>query len=128
MRGLLLASAAVAISVALTSCSRRTVVVTPPPDEGGRSTAVTLGIPPGHLPPPGQCRIWVPGRPPGQQRRPGPCARLEREVPLGAWLVYRPDRDRRRVRVTVYDDRRPRVIVIRYFDADSGKLLREEKP
>lgn len=128
MRGLLLASALVAASIVLTSCTRRVVVVTPPPEEHGPSTAVTLGIPPGHLPPPGQCRIWVPGRPPGQQRRAGPCARLEREVPHGAWLVYRPDRDRSRVHVAVYDDMRPKVVVIRHFDADSGKLLREEKP
>jgi hypothetical protein len=49
-------------------------------------------------------------------------------VPRGAWLVYRPDRDRKRVRVTVYDDKSPKVIVIRYFDSESGKLLREEKP
>ena len=118
---------ALAVSLVLTACSRRVVVVSPPP-EGAPSTAVTLGIPPGHLPPPGQCRIWVPGRPPGQQRRAGSCATLERQVPAGAWLVYRPDRDRRRVRVTVYDAKTPKVIVIRTFDADSGKLLREEKP
>lgn len=127
MRGLFLTLALVAGAIVLTSCSRRVVVVSPPP-EGGPSTAVTLGIPPGHLPPPGQCRIWVPGRPPGQQRKAGACSTLERQVPAGAWLVYRPDRDRKRVRVTVYGDKSPKVIVIRYFDADSGKLLREEKP
>lgn len=126
MRGLVWVAALAAASIVLTSCSRRVVVASPPPT--GPSTAVTLGIPPGHLPPPGQCRIWVPGKPPGQQRRAGPCATLQRHVPPGAWLVYRPDRERTRVRVTVYDEKSPKVIVIRTFEAESGKLLREEKP
>ena len=33
------------------------------------STAATLGIPPGHLPPPGMCRVWMPDQPPGQRPR-----------------------------------------------------------
>lgn len=108
------------------ACSRKVVVVSEPP---GPSTAVTLGIPPGHLPPPGECRIWVPGRPPGQQQPPGDCRVLERRVPPGGWLVYRLDqKDRKQVRVSVYDEKSPRVIIIRYFEADTGKLLREEKP
>lgn len=44
-------------------------------------------IPPGHLPPPGECRIWYEGRPPGQQPPPGDCHTLERQVPNGAWLI-----------------------------------------
>ncbi len=44
--------------------------------------------PPGHLPPPGECRIWYRGTPPGQQPPPGPCPALERQVPPGAVLVY----------------------------------------
>lgn len=31
------------------------------------------GIPPGHLPPPGHCRDWIPGRPPGHQPPPYKC-------------------------------------------------------
>jgi hypothetical protein len=35
-------------------------------------------------------------------------------------VLYRPDRDRKRVHVSVYDERRPRVVVaIRYYDAIS---------
>ena len=46
-------------------------------------------IPPGHLPPPGMCRIWYPDRPPGHQPPPGDCRVLSRQVPRGAWLVGR---------------------------------------
>lgn len=44
-------------------------------------------IPPGHYPPPGQCRIWDPELPPGQQAPPGPCPELDRRVPEGQVLV-----------------------------------------
>ena len=44
-------------------------------------------IPPGHMPPPGECRVWFPDRPPGQQPPPGNCADLQRRVPSGAVLV-----------------------------------------
>lgn len=94
----------------------------------GTSTAATLGIPPGHLPPPGRCRIWLPGKPPGHQQRPGSCASLQRRVPQGAWLVYRPSKSKKEVRVTVYDDRRPVVSLVRIFDVATGRLLREERP
>jgi hypothetical protein len=45
-------------------------------------------IPPGHLPPPGECRIWYPDRPPGHQPPPGDCRALSRRVPPGAELIY----------------------------------------
>jgi hypothetical protein len=93
----------------------------------GRSTAATLGIPPGHLPPPGQCRIWVPGRPPGHQGRSGPCRVLESQVGPGQWLVYRPTRDKKVVEVRVYDATRPSVRWIRLFDLATGVLLQEEE-
>jgi len=44
-------------------------------------------IPPGHMPPPGSCRIWYPGKPPGQQPPPGDCGKLRRQIPPGAWLI-----------------------------------------
>jgi hypothetical protein len=46
-----------------------------------------VDIPPGHMPPPGECRIWYPDRPPGQQPPPGPCRELRDRVPPGAILV-----------------------------------------
>lgn len=51
-------------------------------------SASRLDIPPGHLPPPGQCRIWYPDRPPGHQPPPGDCGELERRIPPDAVLVY----------------------------------------
>ena len=53
------------------------------------SRGQSFKIPPGHLPPPGKCRIWHPGTPPGHQPPPGNCATLERNVPEGAYLVRR---------------------------------------
>ena len=44
-------------------------------------------IPEGHLPPPGECRIWSPDGPPGQQPPPGNCYDLEYSVLPGAFLV-----------------------------------------
>lgn len=45
-------------------------------------------VPTGHLPPPGECRIWYPGLPPGQQPPPGDCYELEHHAPPDACLVY----------------------------------------
>lgn len=53
-----------------------------------RSGGKSFRIPPGHYPPPGQCRVWFPDRPPGRQPPPGDCGVLDRQVPSGAYLVY----------------------------------------
>ena len=44
----------------------------------GRNSARNQGIPPGQMPPAGQCRVWYEGRPPGQQPRPTNCNEAER--------------------------------------------------
>jgi hypothetical protein len=101
------------------------------PVEPPRSTAVTLGIPPGHLPDPGECRVWIPGVPPGQQPRPRsrPCAGIAAVAPAGSWIVYRPGEDRRVVHVRLVDERRPGIVTrIRIFDLVSERLIREEQP
>jgi hypothetical protein len=117
-------------AVALSGCSR-TVVVQPDPSgsSAGPSTARTLGIPPGHLPPPGKCRIWIPGVPPGHQGPSGSCAALARRVPTNGLLVYRPTKNKKEVKVSVYHAHRPGVVVaIRYYSASNGKLLRQQSP
>ncbi len=129
----------VVAAIALSSCGRTVLVSSTPADPEptaeqsaggpGPSTAATLGIPPGHLPPVGQCRIWIPGTPPGHQGPSGDCAELASRVPLDGWLVYRPSRNKKEVRVSVYDSRRPNVVVvIRFYDANRGNLLREQAP
>lgn len=49
-------------------------------------------IPPGHMPPAGMCRVWIPGRPPGHQPPPGDCRVLSRQVPRRAYLIAYGDR------------------------------------
>lgn len=45
-------------------------------------------IPPGQMPPPGMCRIWVNGVPPGRQARATDCATAEQNVPPNARVIY----------------------------------------
>jgi len=53
-----------------------------------QADGTTFHIPPGHYPPPGQCRVWDPDLPPGRQAAPGSCRALERRVPAGSYLIY----------------------------------------
>lgn len=86
-----------------------------------------LGIPPGHLPPPGKCRLWFPGRPPGHQQPSGDCGRLEREAPAGVWVLYRPPHSKV-VHSRVIDPQRVGVvIVVRVYDAAQGTYLKQER-
>lgn len=85
----------IALAGVLGGCS--VAVATPAPAYSPQEEV--RGIPPGHLPPPGECRVWYPGAPPGQQPPPGSCRDLETRVPLGAWLLYRPDEGRRVFRI-----------------------------
>lgn len=57
-------------------------------ERGGVYEARRLGVPKGHYPPPGECRIWYPGEPPGQQPPPARCDRLVGRVPFGAFVLY----------------------------------------
>src|SRR6266567_3923497 len=111
-------------------CTRttRTVLVVPEARSAGPSTAATLGVPPGHLPKPGECRVWIPGVPPGRQPRPKSraCAGIEAVAPPGSWILYRPTADRKLVHVREVDRARVGVVVrVRVFEVESGRFVRE---
>jgi hypothetical protein len=59
------------------------------------------GVPPGHLPPAGSCRVWIPGVPPGHQAPPTSCAVAYREAPRGAWVLDARDHEPTHVRAYV---------------------------
>jgi hypothetical protein len=112
----------------LVSCSH--VVVsdptpsTPEVKTDKKSTAAALGIPPGHLPPPGKCRVWIPGTPPGHQPKAGSCSVVARNIPPGAWLITRTSTDKKHVRVQFYDEQRSGIVIaIRLYDAKSGVFV-----
>jgi hypothetical protein len=67
-------------------------------------------VPPGHLPPPGRCRLWLPGVPPGHQPPPERCENLfgARHLPPHAVIVGSPDHEHRYVDDRYYDDDRGR--------------------
>jgi hypothetical protein len=97
-----------------------------PKAKQSRSTAATLGVPPGHLPPPGQCRVWVPGKPPGHQAKARTCDGIERSAAAGTWILYRPGKDKKVVHVKEVDSRRSGVVVrLRIYDVQSGSFIRE---
>jgi hypothetical protein len=65
-------------------------------DAQGRR-AESHGIPPGHLPPPGECRVWYYGTPPGQQPPLTDCRTAEATASRdpSARVVYGDDRQGR---------------------------------
>jgi hypothetical protein len=118
----------------LAGCSSGHVVVrTGPPAPTPSSKApvaqgpvAALKIPKGHYPPPGQCRVWIPGVPPGRQPAPEACLSLRGQIPPGAWVLYRPVREEKLVEVTAYDPAVPqRVAWVRYYDMGSGRFVHE---
>lgn len=120
----------------VSACTKttRTVILEPSPevrDNRGPSTAATLGVPPGHLPKPGECRVWIPGTPPGRQPKPKSrsCVAIGAVAPAGSWVIYRPTDNRKLVHVREVDSRRAGVVIrTRIFDIETTRLVREEGP
>lgn len=133
---------AIAGVVAISACTRstKTVVLGPSPDvrgtppaesNRGPSSAARLGVPPGHLPDPGECRIWIPGTPPGRQpkSKSRSCAGLGALAPAGSWIIYRPTENKKLVHVREVDAHRAGAVIrIRIFDIETTRLVREENP
>ena len=63
-------------------------------------------VPDGHKPPPGMCRIWIDGVPPGQQSAPTDCATAVRNRPSNGRVVWGDD-DRKRDQDRKRDADRP---------------------
>lgn len=81
-------------------------------------------IPNGHLPPPGECRVWYPNRPAGHQPPPFKCSQAPGQVESGGWLIS-PGPQRQELEVAVYDVRRPGIVIdVGIFDARTGSLIR----
>lgn len=72
------------------------------------------GVPPGHLPPPGECRVWYDGVPPGQQPPPTDCRSARYEAyRYGARVIYGGD---------YYDGRREPV----WYECDARDYYKGE--
>lgn len=101
----LLISACFALIV-LTSCAPSTsLTLVPQAEAGTRVVQIPIGtrgalevelrdgrsfvVPPGHFPPLGACRIWLPELPPGRQSPPADCDELVTRVPPDAVLLRR---------------------------------------
>lgn len=81
-------------------------------------------IPDGHLPPPGECRVWYPDRPAGHQPPPFKCGEARGRVEPGGWLIS-PGPQPQEVEVAVYDTRRPGIVIdVGIFDARTGSMIR----
>ncbi|WP_426062059.1 hypothetical protein [Hymenobacter sp. B1770] len=59
------------------------------PRAGTAGPRELAGVPRGHYPPPGECRVWYPNRPPGHQPPPTSCDRLAGvRLEPGAFILH----------------------------------------
>jgi hypothetical protein len=86
---------------------------------------VAAEVPRSQYPAPGECRLWYPGRPPGEQPSPGDC-RLLPAVPQGALLIRR-STSGGVDRVTAEDAVQAEAVVW-IFNIAAGAVVREASP
>ena len=88
-----------------------------------------LGIPLEQLPAPGECRLWLPGRPISSQAPAGSCAKIEPVALGGSWVLERPTERPEEVYVRVIDPRRVGIVVaVRRYRAATGEYLGRMEP
>ncbi len=99
----------------------------PPPRAMPVRRAPNLGIPPGHLPGPGYCRVWVEGTPSGRQARTRACEGILPYAPEGSWILYRPASRQQEIRVRhVHNTKHGLMVVaVRVYEAQTGRHLRD---
>jgi len=101
-----------------------------PPDRPAEGTA-KLDIPRGHHPDEGECRVWIPGTPPGRQAKPKSrsCDGIAAAAPAGSWILYRPAGEPRLLHVRIVDPGRAgHVIRTLIYDVETNQFVREENP
>ncbi len=132
-QGLAYAAGALLLSIAVSSCAATVSAGERDPrgepayrERYTEEDVAPLGIPRGHLPSPGECRVWYPRRPPGQQPPPLQCRQAMAEAPPGTWVLYRPDREEIHARV-IHERQAGVVARVRVYDADRGRYLRTER-
>ena len=91
-------------------------------------------VPAGHMPPPGMCRVWIDGVPPGQQPAPTDCASAVRNRPANGRVIFGEDVRRKKFKGKTaaaslgdrYNDKRTRRADGRY-DREDGRYDRDAR-
>jgi len=88
-----------------------------------------LGIAEEHLPKPGSCRIWYLDKAAKDQpSAKSNCKRMQKQMPAGAILLYRPLVNSEYVEVCHFDENKRAVVkMVRFYLAATGELKREER-
>jgi uncharacterized protein (DUF1015 family) len=74
------------------------------------------------------CRVWVHGRASGKQAKARDCAGIDETAPAGSWVLLRPTKNQKIVKVRMMDEKRAGIVVrVRVFNAANGSFLREER-
>lgn len=94
-------------------------------DAAATRERVGVEVPRNQYPAPGECRLWYPGRTPGEQPPPGDC-RLVPAVPQGALLIRRSGSGGADRATT--EDAAPVEALVWIFDIAAGAVVREASP